>query len=101
MIEEELLEQIESLQGDLEDAEYEINSYIKELDDLEIQVRNLNSEIEDLEDACENWETEYNSIKDKYVPENILWTYVYDLLFENRDKLDPIKVEEILKNMLQ
>ena len=99
--EEELLAQIDRLQEDLEDAEYEADSYRRECDDLERNIETLNSEVEDLENACEEWEYEYVTIKDKYVPENILWTYVYDLLLENRNNLDPVKVEEVLKQMLQ
>lgn len=98
---EELKDRIEDLEAEVEDYKRELES-LKHFDytarlDLEDEVEDLQREIKELEGELSEAESTVKHLKNRYEDMSILWEPVYTFLQENRDRLDPVKIEELLK----
>ena len=99
---QELKDRIEDLEAEVEDYKSELESlkyfdYTAKLD-LEDEVEDLQREIKELEKELSEAESTVLHLKNRYEDMSILWEPVYTFLQENRDRLDPIKIEELLKS---
>lgn len=79
---DELNSEVNWLRESLKDSEYWVDYYKESAKRYEEEVYDLEERVKQLS------------------PENILWDPVYDILFENRNNLNPMEIEKFLNEKL-
>ena len=87
----------EGLKEQIEELGQEIEMLRSERDELEEELHWAEVHYKALEKELAQKEAEVISLKQRYEDMSILWVYVYDFLQQNRDRLNPVEVGELLK----
>lgn len=87
---------VEELQDFIDDLDLEIKDLKESLRDSEYWVDYYKESARKCEEEIYNLEERVKQLS----PENILWDPVYDILFENRNNLNPMEIEKFLNEKL-
>lgn len=90
-------EELGELRGMVEDLGLEVEMLRSECSELENDLHWSKADCKALEEELSKKEIEILRLKERYEDMSILWEPVYTFLQENRDRLDPVKIEELLK----
>ena len=96
-MEEDLKEQIEELKDQIEELGQELDMLRSECAECENELYWSKVDCKALEEELSKNGSEVLRMKQRYEDMPILWVDVYDFLQQNRDRLNPVEVEELLK----